>query len=526
MNHRTLLVTVMVVIFVLTVSFSQTVSAAPQFISKPGDENWDAVIGATGMNNFVSSLAVYQGKLYAGGGFSSPASYIAQWDGTSWTGVDGGMDMPVNALITDGTYLYAGGGFTSAGSCTDGSCGRIARWNGTAWSPVGGGFYDGEVLALAIDDMGNLYAGGTFNGNVAVWNGTVWWSLDSGPGGWVYALAVDSSGNLYAGGGFNTNDGGVANYLAVWDGSSWAAVDEYDAIDNQVYRLLMDGEGNLVVGGSFSYPMANLARRSSGGWDSWGGASDIVQALEMDSCGGLYVGGNFTSVGGGQTAQRIAYFDGDEWTNLGNGISGTTPSVQALAFSHGALFAGGTFSMSGNATANNIALWSGRDCVGVNGSGSYTLYEGNLPVGFEVNSAGNLAVLEAQRYNMNHPSATDALKNGAFWLIEGFDSADGAATGFNLDLTLPTLGFSGDGDDKVCRYNDPGWDCALDSYTASSLTRNGVTSLSFWTVGNDSGPTAVRLEKLEAISGKGGLFAALAAVMVMGVVWRRIKKKG
>jgi hypothetical protein len=260
MNHRMLLVTVMVVIIVLTVSFSQTVSAAPLFISKPGDENWDAVIGATGMNNYVSSLAVYQGKLYAGGGFSSPASYIAQWDGMSWTGVDGGMNMPVYALISDGTYLYAGGGFTNAGSCTDGSCGRIARWNGTAWSSVGGGFYDGEVLALAIDGMGHLYAGGTFNGNVAVWNGTVWGSLDSGPGGWVYALAVDSSGNLYAGGDFNTNNGGVANYLAVWDGSSWAAVDEFDAIDNQVYRLLMDGEGNLVVGGALFFTKGKMGR--------------------------------------------------------------------------------------------------------------------------------------------------------------------------------------------------------------------------------------------------------------------------
>ncbi|MDT9121901.1 hypothetical protein RSW84_31075, partial [Escherichia coli] len=60
--------------------------------------------------------------------------------------------------------LYAGGSFTSSGSTL---INNIAQWNGSSWLPLGEGLTydngeDGTVYALALDNAGNIYAGGSF----------------------------------------------------------------------------------------------------------------------------------------------------------------------------------------------------------------------------------------------------------------------------------------------------------------------------------------------------------------------------
>ncbi|MCX5769133.1 MAG: hypothetical protein NTZ09_02490, partial [Candidatus Hydrogenedentes bacterium] len=194
----------------------------------------------------VLALAVdSSGNVYAGGYFTTAggleANCIARWDGTAWsalgTGMEGGSDYPgtcVYALAVDSSgNLYAGGDFTTAGGV---AANYIAKWDGAAWSPLGtgmGGSSFTRVLAIAVDGLGAVYAGGMFTtaGGVTVncaakWDGTAWSALGTGIGGTdshVDALAVDGSG-VYAGGAFTTAGGVSAKNIAKWDGMAWSAL--------------------------------------------------------------------------------------------------------------------------------------------------------------------------------------------------------------------------------------------------------------------------------------------------------------
>ncbi len=121
-------------------------------------------------------------------------------------------------------------------------------------------------------------------------------------------------------------------------------------------------------------------------------------------------------------------------------------------------------------------------------------------VSIEVTTSGNLGCLYVDEMELNHPNATTGIQSGRYWLIRGLQSDKSTpATGFTVNLTLPTT-FTPDGNDKVCRYSGSGtlWDCASSSFTTDSITRQGVTALSDWAVGNNVGPTAVKLKEIHA----------------------------
>jgi hypothetical protein len=120
----------------------------------------------------VTALLYHNMKLYAGGNFSSPA-HIAQWDGTTWSGLGAGINSNVYSITTDGTNIYAAGEFTMAGGS---SAIRIAKWDGANWSALSTGIktlvegfreagvysvrYSAEGLASGIYFY-NLEAGGS-----------------------------------------------------------------------------------------------------------------------------------------------------------------------------------------------------------------------------------------------------------------------------------------------------------------------------------------------------------------------------
>lgn len=117
------------------------------------------------------------------------ANRVAKWDGASWSALGSGMNDPVWALASfddddDGPHtatLYAGGYFTVAGGA---GANRIAEWNGTSWSGLAGGMNDGVRALLVFDDDGDspdsnpsaLFVGGEFttaggfaSGHIAKW---------------------------------------------------------------------------------------------------------------------------------------------------------------------------------------------------------------------------------------------------------------------------------------------------------------------------------------------------------------------
>lgn len=352
-------------------------------VPSDGLAQWDGSLWAPiapGFNQGVRALIVFDDgtgdQLYAGGVFGTAggvaASRIAKWDGSSWTPLGDGLDQDVYAmtLFDDGTgeKLIVAGRFANAGGV---EAKRIAQWDGTSWAPLGIGLGSVplvSVLTLAVFDDGNgaaLYAGGGFStaggapaNGIAKWDGSNWAPLGSGvSSGLVWSMCSFDDGNgerLFVGGSFPGMNGMAANYIATWDGSSWASLGS--GMNSSVTALTVFDDGNgerLFAGGNFT--LANgvaanrIARWDGSNWSPLGSGIDstVVVLTGFDDGNGarLFAGGFFLAAGGVAT-NRIAMWDGANWSAVGSGMSGVSTYVGAMEiFDDGngaALFVGGS----------------------------------------------------------------------------------------------------------------------------------------------------------------------------------------
>jgi len=433
-------------------------------IAKWDGTDWTPL--GSGMNDWVRTLAVFDDgtgpALYAGGEFTTvdgvEANRTAKWDGTIWTPLGSGADNDVFTLavldLGTGPALYAGGNFTTAG---DSPASRVARWDGMTWAAVGSGPEMGFVWGLATvagPEGPELVAGGLQSGpfcNLQRWNGASWsvlggclydegsycnacaellvgcWSIVSlytpvAPGfpelligggscggiGWSQDGFVDLSGGLgipgnppappyplvfaweafddgsgtkiYAGGPFLTAGGQSAQRMAAWDGDAWFDVGGGVEIEGEIelglnntasaLTVFDDGSGPaLYAGGSFTtaggVEVNRIAKWDGAEWSPLGsGMSGSVRTLAVFDDGSgpaLYAGGYFTSAGGVPT-NYIARWDGTVWTPLGIGMSSSVLTLTAFDDGSGpALYAGGIFITAGGVEANRIAKWDGTE---------------------------------------------------------------------------------------------------------------------------------------------------------------------
>jgi len=337
------------------------------------------------------------------------------------------------------------------------------------------------------------------------------------------ALAADVAGQVYAGGLFTaTSDGGVTlGRAARWDGSDWIQVG--DGFNNTVYTLVIDGAGGLYAGGSFTVSgetgnINRVARWDGNAWKALGGGlgNNNVYALGFDSAGQLYAAGNFTRPTN-PTLTRIAKWDGVAWNPLGNGVNGNVYALAVLP-ENGSLFVGGSFSQAGKKISSYIATWLAAVGQPIPATGIYTFYT-DFPVQIEVTQLGNLAEIEVQRVNTHHPNATLPLQTSFYWSIEGLDHEGNPASGFNVNLTIPTT-FMLDNYDKVCWYTGSEWDCAAASFDENTITRTNVTHFSDWAAGDDTGPTAITVQSFSGkADGQAPLWVLLALVGIGMAGW-------
>jgi predicted outer membrane repeat protein len=131
---------------------------------------------------------------------------------------------------------------------------------------------------------------------------------------------------------------------------------------------------------------------------------------------------------------------------------------------------------------------------GLTGGNTYTF--GPTLVQVEVTTLGTLSSLTVERFDQDHPHATEPLKTGKYWTL----TPNGGAHDYAVALTLPHDGLA---DPCVCHYLNPGWDGAWDSRTSTTVTRNDITSLSDWAV-SDGAPTAVTLASFSATATDAG----------------------
>ncbi len=361
--------------------------------------------GLTGGN--VQALAIIGSTLYAGGGFTgicnnlacgtpTQANRVAQFSGGSWSTAGNGFPATVNALAVDGTTLYAGGDFNRI--CDNALCSmtttvanRVAQLNAGTWTAVGNGL-NSTVSALAFAS-GVLYAGGSFSGicttgacgatttanRVAQFGAGTWSTVGNGFDSNVLSLFVSGS-TIYAGGDFTgiCNNAAcgtptTANHVAQFSAGSWTAVG--NGVDNSITAVAAIGP-TVYAGGFIAGICTNaacnpktsvtrIAQFNAGSWTPIGANNSVdgngIQTLAVNGSD-IYVAG-FFKVAGPVPANRVAKWDGTNWSAVGNGLNGL---VLSLVWSSGTLYAGGQFTgvcndaaCSSTTTANRVAQFSG-----------------------------------------------------------------------------------------------------------------------------------------------------------------------
>jgi hypothetical protein len=454
------------------------------------------------MDSWVQALTVFDdgngSALYAGGMFllagGFPARFAARWDGQNWSDLDTGeVDGVINALTTyddgGGVDLYAGGEFTFIG--TEALATFVARWNGSSWSGLGNGTDDSVSTLTVFDDGGGpqLVAGGRFThagivsaDHVAAWDGTDWSALDGGLGNTVTTLAVVeepgpiAQASLYAGGLFNSTGSGAAAAVARWDGTAWSTLGTGQATNGVVDALVPfdDGTGPaLHAAGGFTTAggvrVGNAARWDTSAWSPLGAGTNFQVfdlAVFNDGSPGaadaLYAGGWFTTAGG-EPANYIARWDGDTWSAPGAGTSYVVRSLAVFDDGDGvALYAGGSFTSAGGQPANFVARWDGEDWSPLSSGTDNLVYalavfdDGTGPAlyaGGEFTTAGGGAANYIAKWDGTAWSPLGTGMNGAVYALTTFDDGSGPrlyAGGF-FDLA------GGQAANRIARWDGTGW---------------------------------------------------------------------
>lgn len=349
------------------------------------------------------AMTVFEGDLIVAaqvtGTGGSTRGAVYRWDGSAWRPVggyfDGGRgDGRVNALAVYGPWLILGGSFDFEGGAGPNILSsRIAVWGGelgdNRWYPLpavgnpagGSGGTNGEIFTLGVH-AGQLVVGGSFtqagNANsgivrvrsIASWCCGRWatYGDDSGVNSWVVSLATAPDGALLAGGPFShAGRPGAAEPaagLARWDGTAWSGLGNGVAhSDRRVawVHALATYAGSVYAGGDFDRAGAveanYIARWNGTDWEGLGGTDGVVSAMTT-YMGQLGASGAFRSAGGLATG-GVAFWSGQQWLRMGNGLGGV---VYTLAMHAGSLYAGGTFSHTGNYAVplTRVTRWNGN----------------------------------------------------------------------------------------------------------------------------------------------------------------------
>ena len=315
------------------------------------------------------------GGWYLGGRFQrvagAPRNRLAhvRADGTmdAW---NPGADSDVYALALNGSTLYVGGAFATLGGQARGRIGALDAGTGlaTSWNPGA----DDEVLTLALSGS-TIYAGGLFTkiggqtrASIAALDATTGLATVWNPGtdGIVETITVNGS-TTYAGGLFLNAGGQARNYIAALDATTGLATTWNPAASGSPGSI---GVGAIAVSGSTIYvggDFTSIGGQARGriaaldattalatAWNPGAAGFDGVTAL-LVSGSTVYAGGSFNSIGG-QPRRSIAAIDAASGlaTSWNPGLNG---AVSALAKSGSSVYVSGQFSSTGGLARKDLA---------------------------------------------------------------------------------------------------------------------------------------------------------------------------
>lgn len=189
---------------------------------------------------------------------------------------------------------------------------------------------------------------------------------------WTFAHYHDT---LFVGGDFTSVEGMPAAKMACYANGSWHPCGTFS---NRVRTLkVLDGElyavgGFVVADGDTCF---GIARRSTGQWMPVGDLQPASFASLIDV---ELFNGNIVIAGAIQVlpGNRLAQYDGANWTSLGQGVVGSFSGPRALATFQGSLYIGGQIRMSEGNIGENILRWDGSDLYPVGDGIRYQLGSG------------------------------------------------------------------------------------------------------------------------------------------------------
>lgn len=163
----------------------------------------------------------------------------------------------------------------------------------------------------------------------------------------------------------NLNGVAAADYLAVSNGSTWAALGG-SVFGANVYQTAVSAAGKLWVVGEFTNANGDANQDyiaiydiAAGTWSSIGTPPNArVYSIAIDPITGyVWVHGDFTSIGGTAAASGVAYFNGTAWVNASSGVSGV------IGYHAGGTIVFGPDGAMYHATRTTIQRWSGTAWV-------------------------------------------------------------------------------------------------------------------------------------------------------------------
>lgn len=175
-----------------------------------------------------------------------------------------------------------------------------------------------------------------------------------------------ADGKLVIGGYFEKSDRRVVNNVTTWDGTKFTGLGK--GVDGTCKGLASDGK-NIYVAGEFTYAGkggddAGIESNRIAKWDGTKWVSLGKQTVDRQifcaafKDGKLYVGGNFTKVGGEVESKGVAVYDGKKWSSLGN--AKFDRAVTSMAFLGNDLYVAGIFTLNGDEPMERFAKWDGK----------------------------------------------------------------------------------------------------------------------------------------------------------------------
>lgn len=328
---------------------------------------------------------------------------------------------------------------------------------------------------------------------------TITWSSDDESVANVNASGLATSVNEGTAA-ISANAGSVSHAATVTvsnpvQSGAWQAV---GAGMNDDVMAFTEFEGDLVAGGRFTtadgQTAVRVARWDGSDWHSMGTVGEPVNSQAAVHTltvfnGDLIAGGGFITADG-QTVNNIARWDGSNWQTMGDGMDN---AVLDLTVFEDDLIAVGMFRHSGGERMEYVARWNGTEwqsmAIGMNGSVSAVeVFGSDLIIGGVFRNIAGQAATRIARWDGSawHPM-------GSLGDPDDFNEGVEALKVFENDLIAGGRFETADGREvnNVARWDGSGWQ-PMDSGTSSDV--RALTTLSGDLIGGGDFLTASGVE--------------------------------